>query len=97
MKIFVVEGSTGDPDYRSWLVLAYRTEAAAREKVLRCAERARLLQRHSESDDRWEDEDSSVFRKWRSSEMLLRDEDPNAVVCYTGTNYRIIEVELEES
>lgn len=90
MKIFVVEGSTGDPDYRSWLVLAYRTKAAARKKALRCAERARLLFLHSEYDDRWADEDSSVFRKW------LKDEDPKAQVCYTGTNYRIIEVELEE-
>lgn len=96
MKIFVVEGSIEDPDYRGWLVMAYRTEAAAREKAIRCAERARLLLRHSGSEDRWADEYSSIFKNWKYSDIILRNEDPNIRNNYEDTNYRIIEVELED-
>lgn len=82
MKIYVVEGSTGEySDHREWLVKAFVNEECAQDFVERVGREYRRLEQECEGD-RWNIGDNSL--------------DPYMQTDYTGTNYRYFEVELDE-
>jgi len=89
MKIWIVEGSTGEySDHREWPVKAYTTEVAAREMVELCsAEYRRVKIRRNELGlmNTWDDMPKDCVHKY----------DPSFDEDYTGTLYRAYPIELE--
>lgn len=88
MKIWIVEGSTGEySDHSEWPVKAYTTEAAAKEMVELCsAEYRRIKIRREELGlDTWDDMPVDCVHKY----------DPGFTEDYTGTLWRAYPIELE--
>lgn len=84
MLIYVVEGATGEySDHQEWLVKAFKSEAKAKEFVVKCTKEAHKIEAKAAyfQFDRREDETHSFDPKYR------RD--------YTGVHYTYFSVELE--
>lgn len=83
MKIYIVEGSTGEySDHVEWVVCAFKNKDNAQELVINASARAREIY--------------SKYNTWDVGERedLKSKYDPKMQMDYTGTNYRIIETEL---
>lgn len=88
MKIYVVQGSTGEySDNREWLVKAFVNEKRAADLVQKASERAREVFAMRDDND---------WYTYPRPERFNNEHDPNMQVDYTGTNYGILEVELDE-
>lgn len=84
MKIYIVEGSTGEyADRQNWLVKAY----SSRDKA----------DAHAQSAEKWiNDYGVSEWRKQKyDANRDLNPYDPNMSVDYTGTSYYVIELDLD--
>ena len=89
MKIWIVEGSTGEySDHSEWPVKAYRTEVKAKEMVELCsAEYRRItIERNRLELDYYEELPDICIHKY----------DKSFSECYTGTLYRCYDIELED-
>ena len=82
MKIYLVQGSTGEyDDYQTWLVCAWSTKTLARRHVVTLTKRMSVLG----------DGIKDIFSKETES---MRTHDPHFSCDYTGTKYGVIEVEV---
>lgn len=83
MKIYLVEGSTGEySDAQDWIVCAYRSKEKAEEHASKATQRSKELQNEN----------------WRYQNMDARgvnEFDSNFQMDYTGTDYYVIETELK--
>lgn len=83
MKIYVVEGATGEySDHREWPVKAYVSEDKAKQHVVKATQRGNEIFAQSGS-------------KYGPHEGE-NEYDPNMRIDYTGVRYNYYEVELEE-
>lgn len=79
MKIYIVEGTTGEYSDRSeWPVAAYADES--------------LAQQHAEAAKRWYEEHDCFERHY--DEIFQNPFDPFMHINYTGTDWTVYEVEL---
>jgi len=83
MRIFVVQGSTGEySDRTDWVVCAYKSEAAAKEHVMKAEKRAKEIFAVSQGHI-WQPEPS------------LNEFDPGMIMDYTGTFYTYTVTDLK--
>jgi len=83
MRIYVVQGSTGQyDDHCEWLVKAFKSKDKAKEFVAQANEHAENLKSNRESEYSFSDEAHPM--------------DPNYITDYTGSSYTFHPVELED-
>jgi len=88
MKIYVVQGSTGEySDHREWLVKAFKSQEKAQDFVSFLD--SKLLELGLKYESVYTHEDMEKEEK-------MMEFDPQFQFDYTGTMYSILEVELEE-
>ena len=84
VKIFLVEGSTGEySDHIDWPVAAYYNEANAKNRVLQCQGRANALMAEH-NDNFWKIPDGA------------NEYDAKMRADYTGVRYSIVETLIED-
>ena len=93
-KIYIVQGSRGEySDHVEWLVKSFFSRAKARDMVQKCgAEHRRILVE-------WKAAAGNEYLDWHN--LKAYDIKPHAYddqweTDYSGTNYNVIECELEE-
>ncbi len=90
MKIYIVQAQTGEySDHREWIVQAFRTEEAAKNRVIQLEALMKLYGVDKYVD--WETE--------RAGTQSVREDengDPNFDIDYTGTSYYYVSCELIE-
>ncbi|OQB10405.1 MAG: hypothetical protein BWY21_00326 [Parcubacteria group bacterium ADurb.Bin216] len=85
MKIYVVQGSTGEySDHREWILKAFTKEQKAKDFVVACTQEYQRIK--SSYEDKYD------WPKEKDPHKL----DPAFEWDYTGTNYTYFETELEE-
>ena len=85
MKIYVVIGDTGEhSDRTEWLTQAFKTEEAAKDKILQLSV---LLQKQPQTHKLDYDSRKETIK-------LMKEFDPNFELEYGGTSWRVEEVEL---
>ncbi len=83
MKIYIVEGSTGEYSDRSeWVVCAFRSKEKAEELASKATLRAKELQ-----GENW--------RYQSTEDRGINEFDLEMNMDYTGTDYYVIETELK--
>lgn len=92
MKIYVVQGSTGEySDHREWLVCAFKEEQQAKNFVVQLTQEANtMLAKYKHRYD---------WKCGKSGRMFDRELPPNDHFfdCdYTGFNYTYCDVELKD-
>ena len=91
MKIYIVEGSTGEySDHCEWIVCAFADKTKAEELVLKATERAKKIFAEMESDLQ------SVWYGGDRSGKYVNEFDPGMNMGYTGTYYTYYETELRD-
>lgn len=87
MKIYIVEGSTGEySDRRNWNVIAYTNKQEAEDHAFNATKRAKEIFPFRE--DFWE------YNRSEFPDRLKNEFDPRMDMDYTGTDYYVTEVEL---
>jgi hypothetical protein len=90
MKVFVIEGTTGEYSDRStWPVRAYMNEETAKAEVLGLDMRAREVEQGKfgdREDWRWDEIKGAEVRKYMG--------DPEFAMDYNGTHYSYYEVDV---
>lgn len=90
MKIWIVEGSTGEySDHTEWPVCTFKTEELAKEMVELCSAEYRRtkIRREELGLDMWDELPADCVHKY----------DPRFTEDYTGTLWKCYPVELREA
>lgn len=94
MKIYIVQGSTGEySDHEEWLVKAFTTDIAARQFAEKCGEEYRriCIEFKNITGENTPYPGDIIHHK-----ISPNAHDPNMHCDYTGVNYRVFECELED-
>lgn len=90
MTVYIVEGWTGEYyDYYDWIVKAFMSKEKALEYKKKCEDFVAPLQKLHDND----------LSKFVDTMQQLKPEempDPNLSIYYNGTEYVIVEVDVEE-
>jgi len=83
MKIYVIFGATGEySDRDEWIIKAYKNKEMAKSHLLNADKRAKELFKKYE-DEPWNCKEENIY-------------DPAFRMYYTGTQYYILQCEIEE-